>query len=68
MRKRVDLGVLATFAVDSAQAGERVLTVNVHGARTADTLSARATESQCWVDFVLNFDQGVENLKIKSKH
>lgn len=63
MREGVDLGVLATVTVDSAKAGKGVLTVNVHGARSADTLTARTTESEGGVDLILNFDESIENLQ-----
>jgi hypothetical protein len=40
MRQGVDLGVFPFITVDTAKTGERVLPVNVHSTRTADTLSA----------------------------
>lgn len=43
------------------QAGKGVDTVNVHGAGTADALSARASEGQSGVELVLDADQGVEH-------
>ena len=39
VRERVDLGVLARVAVDAAQTRERVLAVDVHGTRAANSLS-----------------------------
>ena len=57
--QRVDLGVV--LLVNSAEACERVDTVNVHGARTADALTARTTEGECRVNLVLDLDQGVKN-------
>lgn len=47
--------------ISHTQASQGVDTVNVHGARTADTLTARAAESQSRVEFVLNTDQGVQH-------
>ena len=62
MREGVDLRILARVAVDAAKAGERVLTVDVHSAGAADALAARAAESECGVDLILDLDEGVENL------
>lgn len=61
MRKRVDLGGLGRVPVDSAQAGEGVDTVDVHGARTTDSLSARPSERERRVDLVLDLDERVEH-------
>lgn len=59
VRERVDLGVV--LLVDSAKASKGVDTVNVHGARTANALTARATEGERGVDLVLDLDQSIEN-------
>ena len=63
MRKRVDLGVLGRVPVDPAQARQRVLAVDVHGARPADALSARPPESEGGVHLVLDLNERVENLR-----
>jgi hypothetical protein len=63
VREGVDLGVLARLAVDAAQAGERVLPVDVHGAGAADALAAGATEGESGVDLVLDFDERVKYLR-----
>ena len=60
--ERVNLGILAGVAVNSAEACKGILSVDVHSARTADALTARAAESQGGVKLVLDLDQGVENL------
>ena len=62
VRKRVDLGVLGLVALDAAKASERVLSVDVHRARAADTLAAGATESECRVDLILDLDECIEDL------
>lgn len=62
MRQGVDLGVLATVAIDSAEAGEGILAINVHGARTTNTLSAGPSEGKSRIHFVLNLDESIENL------
>jgi hypothetical protein len=68
VRKRIDFAVLGAFTVDSAEASKGVLAVNVHGARSADTLAARATESERWVDLIFDFDECIENLDaVKTK-
>ena len=56
MRKWVNLGVLACGSVDSAEARKSVLSIDVHGARTANALSARTTESKGGVNLVLDLD------------
>jgi len=43
------------------QAGKSVDTVDVHGARTANTFTARSPESQGRVEFVLYPDESVEH-------
>lgn len=63
VRKRIYLGVGTAVAFDSAQARKGVLPVDVHGARTADTFTARATEGEGRIHFVLDFDKGIEDLK-----
>ena len=61
MRKGVNLGVAGRL-VNSAETGEGVLSINVHGARSTDTLSARPPESECGIDLVFYFNQRVKNL------
>ena len=61
----VDLRVLAPVAVDPAEARQRVLAVDVHGARAADTLTAGPTERQCRVQFVLDLDERIEDLLLQ---
>jgi hypothetical protein len=56
----VDLGGLAVD-LDLANTGEGVGTANVHGARTANTLTAGATEGKGGVDLVLDLDQGIKD-------
>ena len=62
VRKRIYFAVLGTFTVDSAEASKGVLAVNVHSAGSADTLAARATESERWVNLIFYFDECIEDL------
>jgi hypothetical protein len=39
------------------------LAVDVHSAGAAYAFSTRSSEGECWVNFVLDFDQGVEDLQ-----
>jgi hypothetical protein len=39
VRERIDLCVLVFTAVDATETSEGILAVDIHGARTADTLS-----------------------------
>lgn len=59
MRERVDLGVL--LLVNSAQASERIDTVNVHGTASANALSATSSERKRAVHLVLDLDEGVQH-------
>lgn len=59
--KRINLDRLADVAVDLRNASQGVATLNVHGARAADTFTARTTEGQRRVLLVLDFDQSVQN-------
>jgi hypothetical protein len=54
--KGVDLGGLGGVLLDTAETGEGVDTVNVHGARAADALTARTTEGKRGVHLVLDLD------------
>ena len=60
VRERVNLAV-AAVTVDTAQAGEGVDTINVHGAATANTLTARTAESEGRVKLVLDLQKSIEN-------
>jgi hypothetical protein len=56
MRERVKLGGLGLAAVNSRKTSKSVDAVDVHGTRSADSLSARSSESQGRVEVVLDFD------------
>lgn len=62
MWKRVNLGVFARIPVNAAETSEGVLTINVHGTRAANTLSARAPERQRRVNLVLDLDERIQYL------
>jgi len=61
VRKGVDLGVFAGVPVNTAETSESVLSIHVHGTRTADTLSAGAAKSEGRVDLVLDLDEGIKH-------
>ena len=46
MRKRVDFGIFGAIPVDSAEASQSVLAVDVHGAASTDTLPAGSTKRE----------------------
>jgi hypothetical protein len=46
---------------EHTQAGKSVDTVNVHGAGTADTLSAGSAESKSRVQLILDSDQSIQH-------
>lgn len=61
VRQRVDLDIRGRFGGDSAQAGQGVLAVDVHGTATTDTLSATPSEGQRRILLVLDLDQSIQN-------
>ncbi len=60
MRQRIDFNG-ALHGVDRLETGERIRAVDVHGTRTADSLSARATERERRVDLILDRYQRIQN-------
>ena len=61
--QRIDLSGLAFIAVNSTEASKRVLSIDVHGARSANTLTARTAKGKCRINFILDLDENVKNLK-----
>ena len=59
----INLGGLAFITVDPTEASKRVLSIDIHGARSANTLTARTAEGKCRVYFVLDLDESVKNLR-----
>jgi len=59
--KGVNLCVLTLIAVDATEARESILAVNIHCAGTTNTLSTRATKSECRIYLILDFDERIEN-------
>lgn len=59
--QRVDLGVFGGVCIYAAETSQGVLAANVHGARAADTFTARATECQRSVLLVLDLEKRVQN-------
>lgn len=47
--------------IDALGAGKRVLAIDIHRARTANTFAAGTTESQGLIDLILDLDKRVEN-------
>ena len=56
VRQRIDLRILTTITVDSAETSKGVLTIDIHSTRSADILTARPTKSKSGINFVLDFD------------
>lgn len=61
VRQGVDLDIGRGLGGDSAQAGQGVLAVDVHGTAAADALSATPSEGQGRVLLVLDLNQGVQD-------
>ena len=60
MRQRTD-GSGGRSGNNLRQTGQTVLAIDVHGARTADTLTTRSSESKRGVLLVLDLEQSVED-------
>ena len=62
MRQGVNLGhipttrLLLSLRFDVAKTGKGVLSIDIHGARSADPLAAGTTEGQCRVLLRFDFD------------
>jgi len=61
VREGVNFGRFGSAGVDSAETGQSVGAVDVHGATAADALAARPAEGQSRVQLVLNLDQTIQN-------
>ena len=59
--KRVDARLLGGVCGDTAQAGQGVDTVDVHGAATTDTLATTPPEGKGRVDLVLDTDERIQH-------
>ena len=60
MRQRIDFHI-ALAVIDILGAGERIETVDIHGAGAANPLAAGAAEGQRLIDLVLDLDERIEN-------
>lgn len=60
VRQGIDLDRLASVTVDLGNTSKSITTFNVHGTRTTDAFTARTTESQGRILFILNLDQSIE--------
>lgn len=56
MRQRVKLGSLGLASIDTRETGQGVNSVDVHGARSANSFSAGSSESKGRVEVVLDLD------------
>jgi hypothetical protein len=61
MRKWIDFGGTAGLGINVGQTGQGVATINVHGTRSTDSLTARTTKGKSWILFILNFDESIQN-------
>jgi hypothetical protein len=61
VRQWVDARFFGCVGGDTAEAGQGVDAVNVHGATAADTLSAAPSEGQSRVNLVLDPNQGIQH-------
>ena len=60
MRQRVDLHI-TLHLVHAVNTGQSIDAIHIHRTRAADALAARATESQCWINFTFDLDQSIQN-------
>ena len=62
VRKGVNLRILARVSIYATETGKGILTINIHGTRATNALSAGTAEGERGVNFVLNFDERIKNL------
>lgn len=67
VREGVDFDRLISFR-DLGQTSKVVSSINVHGTRSTDTLTARTTESQSLILLVLDLNQSIENHRAALVH
>jgi hypothetical protein len=60
VRQRVKLGSLGFASIDTRETGQGVNSVDVHGARSANSFSAGSSESKGRVKVVLDLDLQIE--------
>ena len=65
--KRVNLHV-AINLVKAIDTGQRVDPINVHRTRSTNAFAAGPAECQGWINFILNFDQRVQNHRAAGIH
>lgn len=61
--ERINLGIFALVAVDTAETCEGVLPINIHGTGAANPLPAGTAERQCGIYLVFYFYQCIKDLK-----
>jgi len=61
MRQGIDFGLLGSLRRDSAQASQRVYSINVHGTAAADALSAAPSKGERWINLVFDLDERVQH-------
>ena len=68
MRQRIDRHGIGVLSSDAREARERVSSVDVHGARSADAFAAGASEGERRVGLVLDLNERVENHRTARRH
>jgi len=61
VRQRVKLGSLGFASIDTRETGQGVNSVDVHGARSANSFSAGSSESKGRVEVVLDLDESIQD-------
>lgn len=61
VRQRINLERLGDITVHLGDTGERITTFDVHGTRAADPFTARTTEGQGRVLFILDLNQSIQH-------
>lgn len=62
MRQWIDLhGLVEISSIDFANTCQSVCATDGHGARSANSLATRSTESQSRIHFILDFNQSIEH-------
>ena len=61
VRQRVNFNLCLGLAINTAQTGQSIGTVDIHGTRATNPFTARTTKSQGWVGFIFDFNYGVKD-------
>jgi len=59
--KWIDGNWFGVLDIDTAETGQGIATIDVHGATATNTLSAASSEGECGVLFILDLDECIKD-------